>query len=527
MTVPVVIAEKRFVLAQKMFHLAPEMNKALQRNGNGNGTGADGLLKLLPRRPAPSTGAPRSEGGESRVTFQTPDGLELHGEPVRIARHHVVFDLHGPAVPLRLSETWPMFQISLQGQTVYAGRAVARHLVNAGTKTVCEATLDEAQWTNLNLIPIWQNEGQIAMELKSFLKDWQNFYIMSPEFKVAIADMQSFLHDLRLWLDKLELQIDSQPAEVRPQIECMLINDLRKPILAAFRNLLEKFECVARQVPSDLRPAHIAYMQRHIHPFVLSAPFIHRTFSKPLGYAGDYEMVNMMVRYPHEGDSLLAKILNYIFLNTPPVVAHRNRLAYLTQMLRDETVRAGARRRQNRVHIFNLGCGPAIEIQNFLTHSHVCNRAHFLLLDFNDETLAYTSKILKRLVLEHGRQTEIETMKKSVQQILKQAPKLEKSLGKFDIVYCAGLFDYLSDTVCERLLEFFYGITAPGGLVVVTNVADINPSRGWMEYMLDWHLIYRSVEQFWTLVPKTINPEEIIVRAVGTGVNVVLEVRKP
>ncbi|HUA67868.1 MAG TPA: class I SAM-dependent methyltransferase [Candidatus Saccharimonadales bacterium] len=503
------------------------MNKPLAGNGNGNGGGANGLLQQVQKRPAPPADAPSSEAGEGGVAFQTHSGLELRGAPVRTTRHRAVFEVFGPAGALRLSEALPVFQIALQGRTVYSGRAVVRHLVDAGTKTVCEAALDEAHWTDLNLIPALPPEGQMAREFKAFLKGWEKFYAMSPEFKVAIVDMQTFLHGLRLWLDGVEVQIGSQPVEIRPQIERMLMNDLREPILTAFRNLLEKFESLAQQVPSDLRPAYIAYMQRQIHPFVLSAPFIHRTFFKPLGYAGDYEMVNMMVRPPHEGDSLLAKILNYIFLNTPPVEAHRNRLVYLTRMLRDETVRAGAQRRENRVRIFNLGCGPAIEIQDFLTHHRVSDLAHFLLLDFNHETLAYTSKILKQLALEHQRQTRIETAKKSVQQILKEAPKLEKSLGKFDIVYCAGLFDYLPDTVCEKLLEFFYDIAAPGGLIVTTNVANINPSRGWMEYMLDWYLIYRSVEQFRALVPKTIHPEQTVVRAIGTGVNIAVEIRKP
>jgi len=411
---------------------------------------------------------------------------------------------------------------------MYSGRAVVRNVVDAGAVVTCEVKLNEAEWAPLALtIAQAFTQGNLVREFQSFLAEWQKSYKILPEFKVAIADLQMILMELRLWLDKVQLEIDSQPREVRGQIERVLISDLRDLILGSVGHLLEKFELVAQKIGPEDRPAHIAYMQHQIHPFVLTAPFIHRTFTKPLGYAGDYEMVSMMVRDPYEGNSLFAKILNYIFLQTPPVEAHRNRLTYLTQMLRDETVRARAQHKGNRVRIFNLGCGPAKEIQDFVVHHHICDSAHFTLLDFNEETLASTSGVLEGLILDHERSTRVETMKKSVQQILKEGSKLENSFEKFDIVYCAGLFDYLSDNVCEKLLEFFYNITAPGGLVVATNVADINPSRGWMEYMLDWHLIYRSVQGFRDIVPKSIDPENAMVRAVGTGVNIVVEIRKP
>jgi extracellular factor (EF) 3-hydroxypalmitic acid methyl ester biosynthesis protein len=367
--------------------------------------------------------------------------------------------------------------------------------------------------------------GSLAKEFRNFFGGWQKSYKVLPEYKVAIADLQMIFIELRLWLDKIEVEIQLQPVEVRAEIEKLLINDLQDYILATVGHLLERFEQVAEGVTMDARPAHIAYLQQQIHPFVLSAPFINRTFSKPLGYAGDYEMVSMMVRNPYEGSSLFAKILNFIFLKTPPVEAHRNRIVYLKQMLLEETARARGNAAGRRVRFLNLGCGPAKEIQEFLAQHHVCDWAEFLLMDFNEETLDYTAKTLNEIKQSHERSTEFQFMKKSVQQLLREASKLEP-LGKFDVVYCAGLFDYISDEVCEKLLEIFYSLTKPGGLVVATNVADTNPSRGWMEYALDWHLIYRNVEQFHNLVPAAIRPEAIV-RAIGTGVNIAVEIRKP
>ena len=69
--------------------------------------------------------------------------------------------------------------------------------------------------------------------------------------------------------------------------------------------------------------------------------------------------------------------------------------------------------------VFNLGCGPAGEVQRFLVEHVLSNQADLTLLDFNNETLAYTTGVLQDLKLRHHRSTRINMVKKSVGQILK------------------------------------------------------------------------------------------------------------
>lgn len=497
-----------------------------KQNGNGNGNGTT-LLRQRHKKPAVPLPTPEAvEAEEHGVTFRSSEETVLRGTPLRIQRHAAVFELYSPLVALHLSEVLNEFSLAVQGKRLYSGRAVVRSIVDSGESVRCEVKLDESGWVQ-EAATIGQafTMGSLANEFKAFLSGWQKSYNVLPEFKVAIADLQMLFMELRLWLDKIEVEIQSQPVGVRSEIEKLLIHDLKDYILATVGHLLEKFELVAQRVNPDARPAHIAFLQQQIHPFVLTAPFINRTFNKPLGYAGDYEMVNMMVRDPYEGASLFSKILNFIFLSTPPVKAHQSRIVYLTKMLLEETARVKGREPKRQVRFLNLGCGPAKEIQNFLTHHHASDWTEFLLLDFNDETLNFTAGILSGLKHAQERATKIELAKKSVQQLLKESGKLGH-LGQFDVVYCAGLFDYLTDEVCARLLQIFHSLAKPGGLVMATNVADINPSRGWMEYALDWHLIYRNVEQFRSLVPGEAK-SEATVRAIGDGVNIAVEIRKP
>jgi extracellular factor (EF) 3-hydroxypalmitic acid methyl ester biosynthesis protein len=498
-------------------------------NGNGNGHGAHSLLARPIEKKAAQVIASLQAVKESRVTFKTAGGVELHGTPVRVTRHMVVFELYNPNVTLQFSEALDGFEITLQAQKIYSGRATIRNVVNAGTKIICDATLRETDWTDVNFVP--QPDGQLAAEFKKFLKEWQKLYKVSPEFKIVIADMQMFLHDLRAWLERVELKTHAFANPLRTQLEKEAAEDLSKPIIEAIDLFIGQFESIVCKLEPDAHPGHYAYFRRQIHPLVLVSPFAHRAFNKPLGYAGDYEMVNMMIRAPYEGDTLFAKIINIWLLKQSPAQAHRNRVAHLETKLIEEIVRV---RSQGRVAtIFNLGCGPAQEVQRFLEQQHIYDCADFTLVDFNEETLAQLNKYLTDISRRLPKPATFRMIKKSVFHILKSGDKslLPASGEKYDYVYCAGLFDYLSDDVCKQMMNIFYGMLAPGGLLLATNATEVlnssRPFRFSMEYILDWHLVYRDQQQFANLKPDLADNDDVKVIAESTGTNLFLEVRKP
>lgn len=464
------------------------------------------------------------ESGGSLVEGQTSQGVEIHANLLRMTRFTAAFEMYESANVLRTSEVLSDFRIVTHGKIVYSGRAVVGKLIDTGSVTVCEATLEDC-WLDISFFPPEGWKNRLRDDFSEFLASSQRAFAVLPEFKVAIADLQVLLMDLRGWLEQVELGVRSQPSGDRVQIEREAILAVREPIVQTALQVLEHFESVAGTVDPEVRDAHMSYMKRQIHPLVLCSPFIHRTYFKPLGYAGDYEMVNMMVRDPFEGASLFAKVINNIFLTTPPVVAHRDRLTYLTRLLTEETQRT--LRRKTSVKIFNLGCGPAKEVQDFLATEEMARHTEFTLLDFNDETLAYTTRTLAGINLRREHQAKIQLIKKSVNQLIKEAMKIQNSPVRYDFVYCAGLFDYLSDPVCRNLVGLFYELATPGGLVIATNVADPNPSRNWMEYVLDWHLVYRNARQLAALAPAAAPPDAVRVSAVGDGLNIFLEVRKP
>jgi len=486
---------------------------------NGNGCSAADVRKPVRVGPAP-------QATETAVTFRTADGLERHATMVRTSLQAAHFEVFDPTLVLRLSEVLDAFQIHFQGRMAYNGRAVVRGLVDSGFKVACEAKLNEENWCGLGSLSSVGPLGEATPAFGDFLAEWQKLSRVQAAVKTTATDLLTFFTELQIWLNQVELTLRLQPAKAQDRMEREILLNLDPHFIRAITGITERFEHALNGMEKELRPLHQTYLRRFLHPLTQCSPFMHRAFEKPLGYAGDFEVVDMMFRDPFQGATLFAKLLNSYALQLPPVAAHRNRIEYLMNMLASESLRAGSQARQAKV--FNLGCGPAREVQRFMAGNSLSDHASFVLADFEERTLKHAEGILHELKRHHHRKTQIKTSKISVAQLLKQQERRGRvaTVEQYDVVYCAGLFDYLTDAVCRQLMAVFYAMLAPGGLLVATNV-DTHAATNQMECFLDWHLFYRNPARLRDLAPATASPDEVVVKSDPTGANVFLEVRKP
>lgn len=451
--------------------------------------------------------------------------ITIRGTALRLSRQTVVFEIYAPSTILMLAEMLNDFTIVVQDRTVYFGRAVVRSLITTGSTEVCEAELSDG-WTDIDVLIGLTERNRLAGEVQAHLQQWQKQYRVDSDLKLHVSDLQTFLMELRSWTGQVELGVRAAPTGDRGDLECQVTCEIADGAVPYLNGLFDKFEQLFERVEEPARALHRDFVRRQLHPLVLCAPFAYRTFCKPLGYAGDYEMVNMIWRNSPEGGSLYAKVLNTWFLRQPPAVAHRNRLQYLIEKLIEESTRA---RLEGRIaRILSVGCGPGIEVGRFLEQQPVSDHAQFALLDFNEETLQHASAVLEQTRLRNHRRTTLTFLKRSVYQLLKESGRaVERSpQHRYDVVYCAGLFDYLVDSVCQRLMQIFHGWLAPGGLLILTNVDPSNPRRHTMETLLDWPLRYRRAGDLSRLLGRELPAQESVTRADLSGVNLFMEVRK-
>jgi len=98
----------------------------------------------------------------------------------------------------------------------------------------------------------------------------------------------------------------------------------------------------------------------------------------------------------------------------------------------------------------------------------------------------------------------------------------------YDLVWSAGLFDYLEDRFATILLRKMWRWTAPGGSMVVGNFHKGHRGRAYIEWCGDWILIHRSAEDLRALAQRAGIPDLAIrIEYEPLGVGLFLCVEKP
>ena len=455
---------------------------------------------------------------DSVVSFRNSQGDKASGTLRGITRRSVSLEVYNPHSVAQLSEMLSDLTVRREGRVVYQGSAVVTTLINTGIYLVMSATLTDP-WKDLT--NLGHDSTQIKAEVQNFLKGLEQFTDIHPEFEVIVTRMRTHLSELSRWLQQVDVMMEEN-FQSKNDREIQLLEEISEPIVPLMLEQLMEFESIAKDLDPESVSVHSAFVQRELHPLIMRSPFMHRVYTKPLGYAGDYEMVNMMLRDPYEGPNIYYKIVNKLFLMEGPSVAHKNRVKIMHCKL--EALVDQAKRDGKTIKIFNLGCGPAVEVQRLLNTRVLDERTEITLMDFNDQTLGYTKSLLDKIGKNNNSFPKITYEQQSVDQILRQSARLTaEESNKYDFIYCAGLFDYFSDRACSRVLKLFYKLVKPGGEVLSTNVHSDNPAIAAMEYLVEWYLVYRDEQQMLDLVSdipgKKVYGDE-------TGLNIFLEFSK-
>ncbi|MES2770469.1 MAG: class I SAM-dependent methyltransferase, partial [Pseudomonadota bacterium] len=447
---------------------------------------------------------------DSLISFKNSQGLLSKGTLLSLNNNVIVFEVYNPYSIVQTSEVLTEFSIKKSNALIYKGKAIVVHLVNTGLMLIVSAKLEEdwlGQLEHLDLA-----SGSVAQ----FLEAWEAHGKLLPNFRMAVEEMRSFLFEFGRWLSVSQLAGTAQSSTES-------LEHITEMLWPKWIALMQKFEREAAHIPENLTSIHRTFIQHNLHPLLLSAPIVHRTYTKPLGYAGDYEMINMILRNTFEGESDYAKIVHKLNVLPPTPLSVR----YRNDIMLDYVLKGAqqAAERQQTFKMLSIACGPAVEIQRFIKQHATLNQALPItieLLDFSQHTLDETKKKISA-VLEQTKAQNIQVhyICESVYTLLKNPQQIEQRLKQYDLVYSGGLFDYLSNQVCTRLLKLFYKWLKPGGKAFTTNMHLADPERFWMAYIFEWFLIYRNEADMLAWV-KNLGRQRVF--ADETGINLFLEI---
>lgn len=458
-------------------------------------------------------------GIDSLVAFTNTSGISGRGTLIHISRSVAVFEVYNPFSLIQLSEVLQEISVMRGERIIYRGRGVVTSLVTTGLMVIASVTLIDS-WSNLDHL---EPGPALGGAISKFIHDWEEGLELSESYQLAVNKFSNFLVETSGWIEEAETAIVGN-LEANPETAVKFRESIEKPVAEKLKDLLDRFQAEAARVPVEEAVAHKIFARRELHPYILCAPFLWRSFYKPLGYAGDYEMVNMMLQEsPSVGSTTYAKIVHELTTGVAACLAHRNRAKILERQLAEEATRV-TEEEQRIFTALTVACGPAIEIQRFIRNHEISSQCALHLMDFNDETLAYTTGRVAEATAASGRKPVVKFIQKSIDDLLKNIHlESEGFLPSYDMIYCAGLFDYFPDNVCRNLLQLYERWVRPGGLLVATNVHPNNPEIGMMEHLLEWYLVYRDADHLLSLAPKG---TDAAVFADDTGVNVFLTIRK-
>jgi extracellular factor (EF) 3-hydroxypalmitic acid methyl ester biosynthesis protein len=458
------------------------------------------------------------------------------GELVALGRHEGIgrFDApvedvspHGAAILLSsaratkglllVGDRLPSLRIELSAREVFSGSATVRRIVEVDDGVVLGVEFDG--WgANLGVLYESSQRRSFADKFRS-LQEQQT--VVTPAYKSWVADLAAYLDGIKGFLDQEEAQLSGLDRWSREQARATYTSEVAPFVIERLNRARAELAEFVGELGDDEHGPYRTLYRRHVLPYLLCSPFMKRAFEKPLGYAGDYEMMNMLYRDHAEGESIFGRVLNLYVTQEPAARANINRIELLGTKIRV----AIQRRHGQRARIASIGCGPAREISALLEQSpQLGPLLDIALVDQEAKVIEFGERTLAPLAARTG--ARVVFLGESVRRLL-TAKTLSQSLGERDLVYSAGLFDYLNRRSFAALLEALYESVVPGGELAVGNVASHNPTRWWMEYALDWYLLHRSSDellQMGRMLSPT--PVDLEVEAEPLGVNLFLTIRK-
>jgi len=238
------------------------------------------------------------------------------------------------------------------------------------------------------------------------------------------------------------------------------LNDTRKTMSASAWRLFAKW-------------AVTHPIARYLH----ADPFTHRAFTKPRGYAGDAVMMDYIYSFDRpESPESVRDITRYTTDAGCSSQAVRFRRQVLAEMIDGQVAARG-----RDIHVTAVAAGHLREMA--LSVSAQQGLVSVTAIDQDEASLEVVARDYTGL--------GARPVAGSVRQILSGRLRLPSA----DLVYSAGLYDYLSHPVACRLTHMLFDSLAPGGTLLLANFLPTIPDIGYMESFMDWHLIYRDDRQ--------------------------------
>jgi len=334
------------------------------------------------------------------------------------------------------------------------------------------------------------------------------------------------VYEFKEWLQNLEAEVNSLKV-YEPTTGKKAIDEFEKSVCEVVSQYLsQSVPAMCDEImwtTSSLSPSQLMssmdFFREKLSDILFQAPFAERSFKKPRGFPGDYEIMNLIYRDEPAGKTLFAKCLHRYFIDQPAAKAVRNRVEYMLTKLQDAIKTSEA---EEGVKILSIASGPARELEEFIKKTDFDNspKVDIVLLDQDLESLQYAQRQLKSLNWEKAKKVKVSYANTALKNVMM------RGIGedRFHLIYALGIFDYLTDLSAKAVAKKIFRALRKGGTLIIGNFDIQNPSRHTMRLALDWDLKYRSESDLRRLYSEL--SQDLVIEREPSGVNLFCVIRK-
>ena len=222
----------------------------------------------------------------------------------------------------------------------------------------------------------------------------------------------------------------------------------------------------------------------------LSPDYLHGwAYLRPHGRPGDHVIVDRLLAREVSRDSRVAAWDEFC-QGQAAARAIRNRAIYFHELLEHlET------RQPLGAPVLVAGCGAGREVRDYLV-AHPESRLQITCADGNAPAAALTEERCRGL-------------RQPVTVVPQEAASL-KARSRYALVWAPAHGCCLDDRTWVTLASHLYDLVAPGGELVLGNIAAANPSRAYLEVVARWFLVHRTAEELAELAHATAGRDAVV-----------------
>jgi ubiquinone/menaquinone biosynthesis C-methylase UbiE len=365
-----------------------------------------------------------------------------------------------------------------------------------------------------NLLNYW---GISMKNVNAHLYDQESSFFIPPKdtfFLYGIIDeiyrTTPLIEFRAMFLKAAQMANDSEPLDPK----------LKLDIQQAFRNIIKhstKMLYHTDRFNSEQTEIIGQWLHQEFISFCLLGTWPSRSWRKPQKIAGDHYMIKQIYQNGSEEKRSIGEVVNFCFLEEPACKAVINRKSYIQKAIQKKIEENG----QDTTFVTSIASGPAEEIFDVynLLGKEQWGKLKTSAIDIDKRACASADDKIYQNRLQNYFTTY-------AQDILKLNP-LPDHFKNQDLVYSMGLIDYFKDRATIKIINRMYDMLKPGGEIIIGNFHISCESRVFLDYMLDWKLIYRTEEDMQRLFAKSqFSSNKVTIDFEEEGVNMLVRCKK-